>query len=121
MCYEGHQDQVMSIQVNASGEIFVSGGFDHTVRVWNTESGECERILTGHSDLVLSAVFSDQPGEVAIASGGEDGTIRLWHATDDHCLGVLQPKQPYEGFQMSDVSGLTKAQLETMRQFGAVE
>ena len=29
----------------------VSGSGDSTVRIWNGSSGECERVLEGHSDV----------------------------------------------------------------------
>ena len=45
----------------------VSSSGDHTVRLWNAETGECIRTMSGHSDSVLSASFSPE-GKTIVSS-----------------------------------------------------
>lgn len=47
-----------------------------TIRVWDTESGEFVRFLSGHTDKVTCAAWS--PKEDVIASASNDGNIYLW-------------------------------------------
>ena len=58
------------------GTRLVSGSNDDSVRLWDAESGVCLRVLTGHSNSVLSVAFSPMalawsaaPGITPCASG----------------------------------------------------
>ena len=52
-----------------------SGSDDKTIGVWRVSSGELIKTLTGHSDIVLSVVFSPNGEYLASGSGGE---ICVW-------------------------------------------
>jgi F-box/WD-40 domain protein MET30 len=45
----GHTDGVMCLQFCDTSNILVTGSYDKTVRIWNLETGEVVRVLTGHS------------------------------------------------------------------------
>ena len=49
---------VTSLCTLADGRI-VSGSKDNTVRVWNADTGECDRVLEGHG-WVRCAVYDDR-------------------------------------------------------------
>ncbi|RKU30420.1 hypothetical protein C6497_04345 [Candidatus Poribacteria bacterium] len=57
-------------------EIIVSGSGDRTIRLWDVDTGESIRTLSGHKGAVESVVFS--PDGNTIASGSTDGTMILW-------------------------------------------
>ena len=48
-----------------------------TIRLWDVATGEMLYILTGHTSVVLSVVFS--PDGKTLASGSDDGTVLLWN------------------------------------------
>ena len=52
----------------------VSASYDHTARIWNTVTGECEAELN-HMDWVNSAVFS--PDGMHIVSASSDCTAQI--------------------------------------------
>ena len=56
-----------------------------------------------------------------LASGSEDGTIKLWDVKSGECLITLKADRPYEGMNITGVTGLTEAQKETLKALGAVE
>jgi WD40 repeat protein len=59
------------------GHLVASGGFDHTVRLWNADTGQPDGApLTGHTGRVTGVAFS--PDGQRIASVGLDGELRLW-------------------------------------------
>lgn len=65
----------------------ISGSGDGTIRIWNTDTGECLQALKGHTDLVTCfAVLRDG----RIASGSEDRTIRIWNANTGECLRTIK-------------------------------
>jgi WD40 repeat protein len=56
----------------------VSASVDKTLRIWDAESGESLRTLTGHKDWVWACGW--RPDGALIASASDDGTLRLWDA-----------------------------------------
>ena len=64
-----------------------SGSEDNTIGVWRVSSGERIKTLTGHSDYVLSVVFSAD-GEY-LASGSRDKTIGVWRVSSGERIKTL--------------------------------
>lgn len=53
-----------------------TGSQDHTLRIWDVDTGECMKLLHGHTDTIRSLqVLRDG----FLASGSKDKSIRLWH------------------------------------------
>jgi WD40 repeat protein len=97
----------------------VSASEDNTVRIWDCQSGECLRVLEGHTNWVRAVRFS--PDGQRIASASEDETIKLWSVATGECLKTIRNERPYEGMNISQVKGLTAAQKATLLALGAVE
>ena len=55
--YEGHQGPVRTIQFHPRLSLFVSGGDDTTVRVWNYNTKKEVFLLKGHLDYVRCVGF----------------------------------------------------------------
>lgn len=89
----------------SSNYIIVSGGNDHTVRVWTLEGKPIGQPFIGHEDLVYSVAFS--PDSQLIASGSWDSTVRLW-TIDGRPVG-----RPFTGHEggITDVSFSIDGQL----------
>jgi WD40 repeat protein len=73
---------ITSLNFSADGQQLVSGGFDCTVRLWDTQTGKCLSIFT-HPKWVWSVALS--PDGQTIASSGDDPLIRLWHLPTGTC------------------------------------
>ncbi|KAI8612580.1 WD40-repeat-containing domain protein [Chytriomyces sp. MP71] len=58
------------------GQYLVSGSRDKTIRIWDTVSGECVMILTGHENWVRAITF--HPSGTHLLSTGDDKTLRIW-------------------------------------------
>jgi WD40 repeat protein len=85
---EGHSGYVNSVVFSYDSKKLASGSDDKTIRIWDAETGECERVLEGHSGWVSSVVFSHDSKRVA--SGSDDKTIRIWDAETGECERVLE-------------------------------
>jgi WD40 repeat protein len=64
-----------------------SGSVDQTVKLWDAESGDCLRTLSGHGAGVMSVAWS--PDGRRLASGSVDQTVKLWDAESGDCLRTL--------------------------------
>ncbi|KAJ5808765.1 hypothetical protein N7474_010034 [Penicillium riverlandense] len=80
----GHSAYVTSVACSPSGTLIASGSWDHTIRVWEEESGHLLKILVGHRDVVSSVSFS--PDGTLIASASRNGTIKIWDVNNGECL-----------------------------------
>lgn len=74
---QGHTEKIYSIKFHplASG-LLVSSSYDLTVRLWNMESGEQVKVLTGHQDQVFCMEWS--PDGKLLATVCKDGKVRIY-------------------------------------------
>ncbi|MCU0546208.1 MAG: NB-ARC domain-containing protein [Oscillatoriaceae cyanobacterium Prado104] len=94
---QGHADWVFAVAFQppfnsplskgAQREILVSGSADCTLKLWNCQTGQCLKTLTGHTDKIFGIDFSSD-GQI-IASASADRTIRLWDFATGDCITVL--------------------------------
>ncbi|PSB06107.1 hypothetical protein C7B76_30190, partial [filamentous cyanobacterium CCP2] len=99
----------------------INGGahWETGIQFWNLDNGECFKTLTGHDRWIMDVQLS--PDGKTLASGSSDETIRLWDVNSGQCLTALRPDRPYEGMNITGVTGLTNAQKETLRMLGAID
>ncbi|HEY9810405.1 MAG TPA: NB-ARC domain-containing protein [Halomicronema sp.] len=83
-----HQGLIWSLAFRGDGKILVSGGEDGMIKLWDVETGMCEKVLHGHQSLVLCAAFQKKGN--LLATGSSDRTIRLWDSGTGRCLNVLE-------------------------------
>ena len=57
----GHTDDVTCVACHPDGRRAISGGDDCTLRVWDLDTGVCERVLEGHAELRSGGSQSTPP------------------------------------------------------------
>ncbi len=72
----GYEIIVSACAFTPDGLYIISGGYDKTLRIWETASGQEIGVLEGHTNCVESCSIS-QDGRY-LASGDWNGTIILW-------------------------------------------
>ncbi len=128
--FVGHQGTVTSICFDPASSQLVSGGFDQTLRLWDIVTGECLSTLNTRAGGVLfvqqvSHLFSanreveSEHSSPLHLSSNLDGTIQLWALQSKTCLTSLQVPRPYEAMKMTNLEGVTEAQVATLKALGA--
>jgi len=74
----GHTLNIWSVDFSSDGKHLASGSFDHSVRLWDPNTGAPVRVLGEHDQAVVGIAFSTD-GKT-LATSGDDNTIRLWDA-----------------------------------------
>ena len=62
--------------------ILASGSSDESIKIWNIDTGECIRTLTGHTNSVYSLQLL---ANNKLASGSSDATIKIWNVDTGEC------------------------------------
>ncbi|EJD52538.1 guanine nucleotide binding protein beta subunit [Auricularia subglabra TFB-10046 SS5] len=73
----GHNHFVSDIVISSDGQFALSSSWDHTLRLWDLNTGLTTRTFIGHTADVLSVSFSADNRQ--IVSGSRDKTIKLWN------------------------------------------
>ncbi len=118
----GHTKEIRALTfIPASAttsELLVSASDDLTLRLWDTNTGECVKILNAHAQSIWSICYS--PELRILFSCSQDETIELWDLETFRCLNILTLPKSYQGMNIHQISGLSKATETTLVALGAV-
>ncbi|UGX93643.1 caspase family protein [Bradyrhizobium barranii subsp. barranii] len=79
--------EVDAVAFSPDGKRLLSGGLDHSLHVWDVETGQRTLSLNGHTYAVNSVAFS--PDGAQLLSGSEDRTLKLWDAKTGRLIRTL--------------------------------
>ena len=84
----GHTRPIAAVAASPNEPWLMTGSWDHTVAIWDVNSGKCIRVLEGHTRPVYSVAWSAD-GNLAL-SGSEDNTARIWDVNSGKSIRVLE-------------------------------
>ncbi|MEM9807698.1 MAG: WD40 repeat domain-containing protein, partial [Cyanobacteria bacterium P01_D01_bin.56] len=73
---EGHAAGINEIVITPDGTKIVSASDDHTLKVWDLQTGNLLLTLTGHTGIVKAVAVA--PNGSYLISGAWDHTLRVW-------------------------------------------
>jgi len=73
--FDGHDKYISCILLHDDNTIFTGSG-DNTARQWDTQSGRCKLVYTGHTGVVLCLLVHTPSG--CLYTGSLDRTVRRW-------------------------------------------
>ncbi|QYX80495.1 nSTAND1 domain-containing NTPase [Streptomyces akebiae] len=94
----GHSATVSALVYSPDGKTLASGGFDGTVRLWDTGTGRTRKVLAGRADaddpdLVRTVAFGPD-GRTLATSHGDDA--RLWDLDTGRVRATVALREPEE-------------------------
>lgn len=72
----GHSGDVTSVAYSPDGTLIASGSVDHTARLWDANTGQLLRTLSG-GDVEIRSVSFNQNGQFLVTAGSDD-KFRIW-------------------------------------------
>jgi WD40 repeat protein len=84
----GHNRPVNSVVFSPDGHLVASASSDHTVKLWEVETGRLIKTLSGHSDDVRGVSFS--PDSRLLASASSDHTVKVWQVENGSLIKTLE-------------------------------
>ncbi|WVN89856.1 uncharacterized protein L203_105086 [Cryptococcus depauperatus CBS 7841] len=90
--YKGHVGSVMGCDWSPTGEGFVSGSYDRTIRLWDRESGKSRDVYhTKRMQRVFDVTYT--PTADFIVSASDDGNVRIWKSNASKRIGPVSTKE----------------------------
>lgn len=115
----GHTNQITSVAFSPDGSQLVSCSFDRSIRLWDVETVRQLALIGEHPQFALGVAFS--PDGARVASIGKEGLLCIWNLRTEEQEHVLKAPVPYEGMNISGVTGISEAQRAALKALGAVE
>lgn len=84
----GHTSSIQSLIFNHQDTLLASGSGDGTIKLWDTQTGECLRTLTGHTEGIYSLLFNRN--SALLVSASSDNTIKIWSLKTGKCSMTLR-------------------------------
>jgi WD40 repeat protein len=83
----GHKSGLAALRYRHDGRLLATGGFDFSVKLWDTATGKVQRTLTQATEVDCLAL---SPDGSRLATGGRDSLVRLWDVATGRQVASLQ-------------------------------
>jgi WD40 repeat protein/serine/threonine protein kinase len=82
-----HESEVLAVAFSPDGQTVATGSHDHTVKLWQSSTGNVKTTLKGHLGSVRSVAFS--PDGALLASGSDDHSVKVWDVNTGELVASL--------------------------------
>ncbi|KAJ1836280.1 Mitochondrial fission protein [Coemansia sp. RSA 2711] len=82
----GHYGAITALSCDATLGLLASGSLDTQVRIYDMDSGECQQVIGGHSDIIRQVQFHER----FLLTASNDSRIRMW---DLSLLDSVKPRE----------------------------
>ena len=89
---EGHSRNVFFSSFSPDGTM-LAAGIDRMVKIWDVNTGSPVATFEGHTDEILSVVFSSDG--ITLASASRDNTIKLWDILTGRNIATFEVHTEY--------------------------
>ncbi|QRV90754.1 general transcriptional corepressor tupA [Ceratobasidium sp. AG-Ba] len=119
--FDGHAQEIYSLDFSRDGRLIVSGSGDKTARIWDMETGGCKVLQIVEPDVVDAGVTSVaiSPDGRLVAAGSLDMLVRIWDTQSGALIERLRGHQDsvYSVAFTPDGRGLVSGSLDKSLKF----
>lgn len=87
---DGPTDDLNFLEWHPKGNVFMTGGKDYLIWLYNGANGTFINCLAGHEGEIFQANFTINDGGKHVVSSSADKTIRIWAPLKNECLKVIR-------------------------------
>lgn len=81
---QGHSETLCFLSWSPDDRKLLSCGSDHTLRMWDTKSGECARVFEKHTEQITACAW--MPHGQSFVSGSHDCKVYEWNVENGECI-----------------------------------
>lgn len=97
----------------------VIGGGDQRLTIWYPSKGTHQTRPFAHQRMIMDLAFS--PDGTTFVSASWDETVKLWNAKTGELIKTFRSDRPYEGMNITGVTGLSDSQKQSLQVLGAFD
>ena len=86
----GHTNWIYALSFSPDGTLLASGGWEHTVRLWDITTFRSVGDLNNHSTEIYCLKFSSDGRLLASGSANNDSGVRLWNVPRQQLVTTLK-------------------------------
>jgi len=87
---DGPTEDLNFLEWHPKGNVFITGGKDYLIWLYNGGNGTFISCLAGHEAEVFQAKFTINDGGKHVVSSSADKTIRVWAPLKNECLRIIK-------------------------------
>lgn len=106
-CVMGHLSGVLVVAASPDEKYLASGSYDETIRIVDTATWTCIRILKGHGGGIKCLAFSEDGTQ--LISAASDNTTRVWSTATWMCMRQLHGRHEDATWPVSQALTTTPA------------
>ncbi|XP_022667088.1 lissencephaly-1 homolog isoform X2 [Varroa destructor] len=88
-CLTGHRAPITAVLFHPTYSVVISASEDATIKLWDYESGDFEKTLKGHTDVVQDLALDPHGGKL-LASCSADMNVKLWDFQSYECIRTMR-------------------------------
>ena len=113
-----HSSWAMALALTTDGKYIFSGDKEGYMTRYNLLTKQKTTFKAHDSGIWAIEIFHN--GKYVVGAG-EDGCLKIWDIENLMLIKTFRQTKPYEGLKISNINGLTDAQIETLTQLGAIK
>ena len=89
--FPGHSGAVNCVSLSTDNHLMVSGSDDKTIRIWNTSTSKCYKVLSGHKGVIAAvSMTADNKTVVSASYDPVEAFMILWSAESGKMLRMFE-------------------------------
>ena len=84
---------MLSIQFSPDDKLLVSGSDDKTIRVWDVNTRQAIKTLTGHNNEVRYVRFSQNGKLIISCSCEQESELKIWRVSNFELIATINTGQ----------------------------